>query len=327
VIQVSEWEAGRFGARVFRSLRENSTHLLLAGIAGLLSGGILLFVFASKSPRGKLPFGLPAVDAVQSGSATMDEVTALAHAVSSITNSLVEKASKIENRDEQRRSFVTGISHDLRTPLSTIKLHVSSLMKASPDLEQSKRDEYYKIISKNVDQVLRMIDQVFNLAKFESLEDSVKMRKFPAFECLHEIVLKFEALSQEKGIEVEGSFEGENLICYGDLDLVYRAICNLVENALKYTPAGGKVTIGVEKKGRRAVFYVQDSGQGIAQEDQAKLFDKFYRVSEGKVVKDGSAGVGLFMVKRIAEVHGGRASVQSVLREGSRFQFDIPIAD
>lgn len=319
VIQTSEWEVGRFGARAFRSLREYSLNLLLGAMVSLAIGATLLAASLKRikqniitSPSaGKTP--------------AMDEVAALAHAITSITNSLVEKASKIEDRDEQRRNFVTGITHDLRTPLSTIKLHVNSLLNAREDLEPSKREDYYKIINKNVDQVLRMMDQVFNLAKFESLEDSVKNRPFGAFECLHEVVIKFESLASEKGITLEGYFEGENIRCYGDLDLVYRALCNLVENALKYTPAGGIVKVGVERKGQRAVFFVQDTGKGIPEDELPRLFERFYRSKEAKVLKDGSAGVGLYMVKRIAEVHGGEALVQSKALEGSRFQFDIPI--
>lgn len=320
VISVPEWDAGSFGGRAFRSLRENTTHLALAAFSSLLIGvSVHLLTMRKASGQSILSVSSPNTPAI-------DEVTALAHAVNSITSSLVEKASKIENRDEQRRSFVTGISQDLRSPLSTIKLHINSLLKAPDTLDPNSREEYYKIIEKNVDRVMRMIDQVFNLAKFESLEESVKMRKFSAFECLHEVVTKFQAPANERGVELEGCFDGNDISCHGDLDLVYKALCNLVENALKYTPAGGRVTLGVEQRGQRAIFFVQDTGEGIAPEDVPKLFEKFYRADGVKGVEDGSSGVGLFMVKRIADVHGGKASVQSVVMEGSRFQFDISLA-
>lgn len=247
VIGTSEWEAGGFGARAFLSLRQQTYLYIGAALLSLLLGVAVQILTSRKTAKDALS------DQTTVKAPDVNEVADLVQTINSVTNSLVAKTATIENRDEQRRSFVAGISHDLRSPLNSIKVHLSYLIKVNRELDPTERDKSHRAMLKNVDQVLKMIDQFFQLATFESLETSAKMRPFAADDCLRDVLSKFKPLALEKDIELKRSVEDGNLRCNGDSDLVHRALCNLVENALKYSSPGGKVVIGVEREAKRAV--------------------------------------------------------------------------
>jgi PAS domain S-box-containing protein len=227
--------------------------------------------------------------------------------------------------DEMKSDFVATVSHDLRAPLTFIRGYTTMLLMVG-DLNEKQHD-YLERILKGIDQMSALIDDLLNLRRIEA---GVGIREAP---CrlglvLVEAVDTMRARAASKGINLrlESSVGAPTVM--GDCVLLRQAIGNLVDNAIKYTPPGGKVSVGLrvlEKEGI-VVVRITDTGIGIAPEDQVRLFEKFYRIKRRETEDISGTGLGLALVKGIVERHHGRVWVDSVLNEGSTFYVALPIA-
>jgi signal transduction histidine kinase len=239
--------------------------------------------------------------------------------------------------DSLKSEFVSTVSHDLRSPLTIIQGYLSML-----DVVGSLNEyqmEYVSKIGVNIEQMLKMINEILDLDRIESSR-GIQYEKIAAQEMINAVAKDFHILAAQKQIELstEGNFE-EELNFWADGLLMKQALHNLVDNAIKFTPVNGKIKISVEQQHDEIVFSVSDNGIGIAPIDQARLFDKFYKVErvnynreEDKATEISpmqmwkpSVGLGLAIVKSIAERHQGRVWVESRLGKGSTFYFAIPM--
>ncbi len=226
--------------------------------------------------------------------------------------------------DEMKSDFVATVSHDLRAPLTFIRGYTTMLAMVG-ELNDKQRD-YMERILKGIDQMSALIDDLLNLRRIEA---GVGIRQAPCHLglVLVEAVDTMRARAVGKGITLRlEPTEGSPTII-GDRTLLRQSIGNLVDNAIKYTPGGGQVSVGmvVNHAAGEVVIHIADSGIGIAPEDQVRLFEKFYRIKRRETTDTPGTGLGLALVKGIVEHHGGRVWVESTLNQGSTFYIALPL--
>lgn len=224
--------------------------------------------------------------------------------------------------DEMKSEFVATVSHDLRAPLTFIRGYASMLPMAG-DLTP-KQQEYLDKIFTGIEQMTALVENLLNLQRIEA-GVGLEERSCHLGGLLVEAVDGMRARAVAKGLVLRLEATEPAPVIWGDAMLLRQAIANLVDNAIKYTPAGGMVTVGLRTVGQEIHIWVSDTGIGIAPEDQVRLFEKFYRIRRRGGEDVPGSGLGLAIVKSIVERHGGRVWVESQPNRGSTFTIALPL--
>ncbi|HEY74881.1 MAG TPA: HAMP domain-containing protein [Thermoflexia bacterium] len=224
--------------------------------------------------------------------------------------------------DKMKSEFVATVSHDLRAPLTFIRGYVSMLPMIGPLTE--KQQEYVEKILNGIEQISRLVEDLLNLGRIEA---GVGLEKKPCHlgALVVEAVDRMRAQAAAKGLTLRLEASEPAPVILGDATLLRQAVANLVDNAIKYTPSGGLVTVGLRTTEDEVLITVKDTGIGIAPEDQVRLFEKFYRIRRKETGEIQGTGLGLAIVKSIVERHGGRVWVESALNQGSTFTIALPL--
>jgi NtrC-family two-component system sensor histidine kinase KinB len=225
--------------------------------------------------------------------------------------------------DRLKSEFVSMVSHEFRTPLTSIAMGVGLLKESGAVAPGSREAEILDAVSEETDRLTRLVNELLDLSRLEAGRLEMVIRSTPALPLLERAVAPFQAQAAEKGITLTVAPPDEPVAVLADGDKMTWVITNLIGNALRYTPAGGTVTLAVERKGELAVLSCTDTGIGIPPEAQTRIFEKFYQVP-GR--PGGGAGLGLAISKEIIRAHGGRIWVESRPGQGSRFLITLPIA-
>ena len=229
---------------------------------------------------------------------------------------------------EMKSAFVSNVSHELRTPLSSIKAYMEMLVDGEAHDEATRR-QFYNTIQSETNRLSRLIDNILNINRIETGVVKVQREYVSVKELMVEAADVMTPQAEAKQIELVKDKAPVCCQVWGDRDMLTQALLNLVSNAIKYTPEGGRVTLSLEvdEHARTASVSVTDTGAGISESDLPHLFDKFYRVADHKKLAKGT-GLGLNLVKHVIEtVHNGRVDVKSEINQGSTFTFTLPIAD
>ena len=225
-----------------------------------------------------------------------------------------------------KNDFVSKVTHELRTPLSSIRAYVEMLVDGEAQ-DAETQNEFYKIIDSESDRLSRMIENILNISRIEAGVTKVQKQDLAVTGLLKKVVdcLKPQAVEKEQVLEAELSPVFYQV--HADRDMLYQAILNVVSNAIKYTPAGGTILVASEMKDGLAVIKVSDTGMGIPEGDLPRLFEKFYRVGANKKAAKGT-GLGLALVKEIIEtLHHGKVIVESEVGKGTIFTLQLPVAE
>ncbi|MFN3485929.1 MAG: ATP-binding protein [Planctomycetota bacterium] len=222
-----------------------------------------------------------------------------------------------------RREFVANVSHELRTPLSIVRGYVETL-RAGAWQDPAAAPEFLASIESNVRRLEALTGDLLELAKLESGGPVLRSRAVDLESLLRRVHQAFEPLARRKSQSFELEVGGPLGDLVADPDLVERAVSNLVDNALKYTPEGGRIRISAAGEAGAVRVLVEDSGIGIPEADLPRIFERFYRVDKSRSRELGGTGLGLAIVKHIAQLHGGRIEVTSRPGEGSRFTLVLP---
>jgi signal transduction histidine kinase len=255
-----------------------------------------------------------------------DEIGQLRTAFQRMGGKILEQFEELKETDRLRRELISNVSHDLRTPLSSMHGYVETLLIKNDTLNAEERRRYLEITRKHSLRLGRLIGDLFELSKLESAAIKPRPEPFSLAELLQDVSREFELEAERKGIHLDieaGARPGEALVC-ADIGLVQRVLENLLRNAIKFTPRGGSVTVSLERKPSAVAVAVADTGCGIAEEDLERVFDRFYRSENGMEPATDSAGLGLAIVRKILDLHGSRITVRSRLNEGTTFSFDLP---
>ncbi|MFG0250387.1 MAG: sensor histidine kinase [Phycisphaeraceae bacterium JB051] len=229
---------------------------------------------------------------------------------------------------EMKSDFVSNVSHELKTPLSSIKAYMEMLIDGEAGDEET-RAEFYNIIQGETNRLQRLIDNILNISRIESGVVKVQREYVAIGPLISEVMDVMQPQARAKDIKLVFENIAPVYQIIADRDMIWQATLNLVGNAIKYTLNGGTVEVGVkvDESKRNINVYVKDSGIGIPEEALAHVFNKFYRVIGHKKIAKGT-GLGLNLVKHIIEtVHNGQIQVQSEVNVGSTFMYSLPMAD
>ncbi|MGI5920704.1 MAG: ATP-binding protein [Syntrophomonadaceae bacterium] len=222
------------------------------------------------------------------------------------------------NFDQVRSEFVGNVSHELRTPLTSIKGFVETLVDgALEDRVLCRR--FLSIIDAETDRLTRLIEDLLTLSSIESKEAILRPKPVCLVHSIRGVLNIFSPQISEKQLQVEFIHPPKVSYVFVDEDLVGQVLINLIDNAIKYTPRGGKVIIRCREEDSRLITTITDTGMGIPQESIPRVFERFYRVDKARSRDQGGTGLGLAIVKHIVESHGGDVFVESQIGKGSTF--------
>ncbi len=254
-----------------------------------------------------------------------DEIDALTNAFLDMSGQIRRQIDQLSENDRLRRELVTNISHDLRTPLSAMQGYVETLIIKSDTMDPADRDRFLRIVRKHTVRLGSLIGDLFELSKLDSASVVPQVERFSLAELIQDIAQEFQIETERKDIVLEIDVTNSPVFTMGDIGLIQRVLENLVRNAVRFTPAGGHVTISVAEKPESVAVAVSDDGPGIPEHDLPRIFDRFYRARDGEEARSDSAGLGLAIVKRILDLHDSRITVVSEAGTGTRFEFELPL--
>lgn len=232
-------------------------------------------------------------------------------------------ADGIENLDEMRKGFVADVSHELRTPITTITGFVDGILDGTIPPEQ--QEKYLRTVSEESHRMSRLVTTFLDIAKIQSGQMSYVKKPFDIIETTAKVLFAFEDRIEQQGIELTFDFDSDSMIAVGDVDAIYRVIYNLVDNAIKFTPEGGRIQISSTADDDKINLSVYNTGCGISKEDAAHIFERFYKADKSRGINKRGTGIGLFLVKNIIKEHGGDIILTSKEGEFAKFTFTLPL--
>jgi len=235
-----------------------------------------------------------------------------------------QQFSLLTENDRLRRELLAHLSHDLRTPLATMQGYIETLAIKGDELSNSQRQEYLTTVQRNVSQLKRMIDQIFELAHLENGQVSVNLETFAIGELLHDILEKFTLKAADKNISLSLQPQYCQFIVYSDIAKLERIITNLLENAIRHTASDGEIIMTVSQHSSQVKVSVTDNGNGISKEDIAYIFDARYRASNAIEDNILHTGLGLAISQKLSKVLNSELIVKSELGTGTCFSLSIP---
>lgn len=244
-----------------------------------------------------------------------DEIGELAQAFN-------EMADSLSTMEGVRRNFIANVSHELKTPMTTISGYIDGILDGT--IPQTEQAYYLEIVSQETKRLSRLVTSMISLSKIDSGEIAVNKSSFDILDVIFNVLQSFESRLGEKKLRVEGLDIEENIIFYGDRDLIHQTLYNLVENAVKFTNEGGYIRFSFKNENGSGFVSVENSGNGILPEDIRYIFDKFYKADKSRSSDKRSMGLGLYIAQTIVKLHGGQISVESTPGESCKFTFSIP---
>ena len=229
----------------------------------------------------------------------------------------------IRQLQQMRSEFVSNVSHELKTPLTSIKGYVETLLESNPDKDTY--ESFLEIIKDETNRLELLIGDILNLSKIES-----EVNEFDEKVDINKVVSNLLSLltpkAKDKNIDLQLSLDEDLPLIKGNHNQLSRMMINLIDNAIKYTPEGGQVAVRARAEESELIIEIEDTGIGIPEEDLARIFERFYRVDKGRSRKLGGTGLGLSIVKHIVENHRGSIKVDSELEKGTTFIIQFPLS-
>ncbi len=238
-------------------------------------------------------------------------------------NSMVEKINDLESR---RQEFVSNASHELKTPLSSIKLICDSILQTS-DMERDTINDFLEDMNEEVDRLTRITNKLLSLTKLDVTAEEGEMLEFTTVNLkslVKRVIKALTPLAKQKNIKIK-TLLTDNIFIRADSDRIWEAIYNIVDNSIKYSNDGGKVYIEMYRDRGEVFITVSDNGIGMAEGETDKIFERFYRVDKARARDTGGTGLGLSIALGSVELHGGRIDAESKENEGSLFRIVLPI--
>lgn len=235
-----------------------------------------------------------------------------------------QMADSLEQLETMRNSFISNVSHDLRTPMTTILGFIEGI--TSGAIPEEKHEYYLGIIAAEVRRLSRLVTELLDLSRLQSGTRKFNLTVFDICEMARLILISNEQRIDERGLEVSFEAAADNILVRGDKDAIHQVLYNLCDNAIKFSRQGGALRISIAQAGRRKVAVtVYNEGEGVAEADVPFIFDRFYKSDKSRSQDKTGAGLGLYISKTIMEAHGEGLTLKSVEGQSCAFTFTLPI--
>ncbi|NCN04795.1 MAG: HAMP domain-containing histidine kinase [Spirochaetales bacterium] len=257
-----------------------------------------------------------------------DEVGELSDSFNLMADQIASSVQSLAKVERERRDLVANISHDLRTPLSTIRGYIETVLQKDEVLSPSERREYLRTSLSSAEALGRLVGELFELSRLENADSALRPESFSLAELGHDLVMQFSLEAKKRDVSIVLEPPADLFVVRADISLIERTITNLLENALRYTFPGTTVQVVlVEVSIDRPMVQVSitDQGPGLTKEQQANVFQRYY--TEGTKRGSVRTGLGLAIAQRIVELHGGKIGARSEQSGGSEFYFTLPLEE
>ncbi len=252
-----------------------------------------------------------------------NELGTLGEAINRLAEAVQANISRREKMEKIRREFSSNISHELKTPLTSIKGYADTLIEGAID-DKENNLRFLRIINSNVERMISLVNESLNLATIEANEGIVELSAVDWKPIVQEAVNRHQIRMNDKGIVFKNTSTTNKVVVRGDRKAMFHILDNLLQNAVSYTPPNGEVELHIASKNTYCELSVRDTGIGIARSDQARIFERFYRVDEARNRNEGGTGLGLAIVKHLVIQIQGTIRVDSELNRGSKFTVRLP---
>ena len=242
------------------------------------------------------------------------EVVDLAHTFN-------QMAENIQSNDNSRGQFMGNIAHELRTPMTTIKGFIDGMLDGTIPPEETKH--YLGIVSQETGRLARLVQNMLDITKLEAGEVPIHAQTYDLWKTVTDVVLSDEQRIEDGKIDIQG-LGGNPLLIYADLDFVHQVVYNIVDNAIKFTPAGGTISFAAERRGNMVEVRIENTGAGIAPEALPFVFERFYKEDRSRGMNTRGSGLGLHICKILVNLSGGQIHAESEEGNWCRFVFTLP---
>jgi signal transduction histidine kinase len=252
-----------------------------------------------------------------------DEIGKLSNAFQALVSRLKQEVARVTQGDAQRREMIASVSHDVRTPLTALIAQLETIRLKRNQLSGEEQGKLFDQAAGNTQHLKRLTDALAELGYLDSPEVKAVLEPMPLCELTDDIVQRFKPRAESSGLELTIDYDEKLPRVPIDAGLFDRALSNLIDNAFRYSPSGGKISVTVKAQDNQLVrVSVSDQGPGVPESEQKRIFERFYQSSEHRSLR-GSSGLGLAIVQRVVELHKGQVGVASQLGKGAQFWMDF----
>ncbi len=255
-----------------------------------------------------------------------DEIGRLDSAFSQMARRIIIQMRQVRRTDQLRRELVANVSHDLRTPLASLRGYLETMLDRDDDLDRAQRHRFLETAHRHAERLGRLVDELFELARLESAEMKPKVDPFPIAELVQDVVQELRLTAAKRGVALDVHLAEDLPPVAADIGLIQRVLENLIENAIRHSEEGDSVTVVLARDGGSVAVRVEDTGCGIPQEQLPHVFDRFFQGNSANQGGPRPGGLGLAIVKRILELHGSAVEATSAVGRGTSFGFTLPAA-
>jgi two-component system phosphate regulon sensor histidine kinase PhoR len=236
---------------------------------------------------------------------------------------ILNDITELRQLETMRRDFVANVSHELKTPLASIKAYAETLRLGAIN-DKQKNIKFVKEIEKQAEVLHQQILDLLQIARIESGKEVWDIEPVDINRQCEQVVARFSKLAEDSNLTIETNLSDEFPQARADVEGLATILNNLVTNSLNYTPAGGKITVSTHYRGNSAIAEIADTGIGIEAEHQTRIFERFYRVDKARSRDNGGTGLGLAIVKHLAQSFGGSVELESEIGKGTRIRIRLP---
>jgi signal transduction histidine kinase len=305
-------------AEIYDTLDSLRRRLLIGALTtGLLAAAAGLYVSLNiTSPLSQLTEGVKKIAGGSLGSQVSVKGDRETYELARAFNQMSSRMAAVE---EARRRFISDASHEMRTPLAAMKALIEPIV-VDPQVEVDTVREFLSDVDKEVDRLARLVEDLLQLVQLDSKPD-LNLEEMDLSDLINRVCVSIRPLADSRGVAIKGDLQPVVLAI--DESKLYRAILNLLDNAVKFARSSVSITLSLAP--RQVSIHIADDGPGIPEESLGRLFERFYRVDKARVRSTGGGGLGLPIAAEIVELHGGSISVDSTLGEGAVFRVDLPL--